>query len=100
MIRRIVYEQSARDDLRSIYFWIAEAAGSDIALAYLQRIHERCDRLVSFPERGTPRDDIVRGLRTIPFERSATIAYIVKPDSVQVLRVLRKGQDVNREFPS
>jgi toxin ParE1/3/4 len=99
VIREIVYEQSARDDLRSIYFWIAERAGPETALAYVERIRSRCDRLASFPDQGTSREDLVTSLRTIAFERTAIIAYIAETRAVRILRVLRKGRDLRLEFP-
>lgn len=98
MIREIVYEQSARDDVRSIYLWIAERAGPETALAYVERIRNRCDRLVSFPEQGSSREDIATSLRTITFERTAIIAYIAETNAVRILRVLRKGRDLRLEF--
>jgi toxin ParE1/3/4 len=93
--REVVYEQSARDDLRSIFDWIADA---DVASAYLDRIYDHCAGLVMFAERGTPHDDIIPGLRTIGFERKAAIAYLVEPDTVRILRVLHKGRDIGRNF--
>lgn len=100
MARKVIYEQSARDDLRSIFRWIAEAADPETAQAYVQRIHERCDSLGIFPERGSARDDIAPALRTVPFERSAMVAYLVEQGTARVLRILRTGRDVNREFSS
>ena len=95
MTRSIVYEQSARDDLKEIYFWIADA---DVALAYIDRIYARCEKLVVFPDRGTSRDEVSAGLRTINFERRCTIAYTVEFDVVRILRILGKGQDVGSRF--
>jgi toxin ParE1/3/4 len=99
VIREIVYEQSARDDFRSIYLWIAERAGPETALAYVERIRGRCDRLATFPEQGSSREGLVPSLRTIAFERTAIIAYLVETNAVRILRVLRKGRDLRLEFP-
>lgn len=95
MTRKIVYEQTARDDLKEIYFWIADAG---VALAYIDRIYGHCEKLISFPDRGTSRDDVSPGLRTINFERRCTIAYAVEPGRIRILRVLGKGQDVAAQF--
>jgi toxin ParE1/3/4 len=39
------------------------------------RIETYCFGLTDFPERGTMRDDLWPGLRTVGFERRATIAF-------------------------
>jgi toxin ParE1/3/4 len=41
--------------------------------------------LATFPERGTRRDDILPGLRTIGFERRATIAFRVLKTRVEIV---------------
>jgi plasmid stabilization system protein ParE len=58
---------------------------------YLDRIEEACMALATFPKRGTRRDDILPGLRTIGFERRVTIAF-------RVLKRLRP--DCTRDFPA
>lgn len=100
MTHKVIYEQTARDDLRAIFHWIAQAADPETARAYVKRIRERCDGLGTFPERGSARDDIAPAWRTVAFERSAMVAYLVEMGAVRVLRILHKGRDVNREFPS
>ena len=49
-----------------------------------------------FPERGTKRDDIRQGLRTMGFERRATIVFEVKRSEVVIIRVFYGGQDYER----
>ncbi|HEX5257231.1 MAG TPA: type II toxin-antitoxin system RelE/ParE family toxin [Sphingomicrobium sp.] len=98
MVHKVVYEQSARDDLRSTFWWIVERADHESAHAYVQRIRDRCDRLGTFPDQGTLRDDVLPGLRTVAFERTAIIAYLSDQKAVRVLRVLRKGRDFEQAF--
>jgi toxin ParE1/3/4 len=50
-------------------------------------------RWLNFSERGTPRDDIRPGLRTVPFRRRVTIVYAVAPEEVRVVGVFYAGQD-------
>ena len=45
------------------------------------------------PRGGRPRDDLEPGLRTVPFERSAVIAYRVESDSVLILNVFYGRRD-------
>ena len=68
------------------------------AFAYTERIATRCLGLADFPERGTRRDDLYPGLRTIGFERRVTIAFTVAADAVTILRVLYGGRDLEAAF--
>jgi toxin ParE1/3/4 len=52
--------------------------------------------LETFPERGTRRDDIRLGLRTIGFERRATIVFQVTRAEVVIVRIFYGGQDYER----
>ena len=49
--------------------------------------------LAEFPRRGSPRDDVREGMRTIPFRRRATITYSVVGEDVIVDGVFYGGQD-------
>ena len=98
MAHRLAYHPTAHTDLQDIYRWISNKAGRDTALAYVKRVQDACWSLREFPNRGTPRDDLVPGLRTVAFERRAVIAYVVDPKIVRIVRVLRRGRDLNRAF--
>jgi toxin ParE1/3/4 len=54
--------------------------------------------LADFPNRGSARDDVRPGLRTIAFQRRAVIVYLVEEDEVRIARVLHHGQDLSRAF--
>lgn len=94
MQHEVVFSASALDDLRGIYDWIFDRAGPDIADAYLERVESACRSLGSFPLRGTPRDELTAGLRTIAFERRAVIAYTVDGSTITIRRVLYGGRDL------
>ena len=96
MTLRLVYQQAARTDLLEIYDWIADRAGAATALAYASRIVAACERLTSFPRRGTPRDDLLPGLRTVIFERRATIAYQTDAKCVRIIGIFQHGRDPAR----
>lgn len=55
---RVVWRQTASDDLYRLYDWIADRADPDTAFAYTSAIETHAADLATFPERGTPRDDI------------------------------------------
>ncbi len=85
----------ARRQLIALYDDIAERSGPRIALSYVERIEPACRALSRFPVRGTLRDDIRPGLRTMGFERRATIAFTIVGDRVVILAVLYGGRDVD-----
>jgi toxin ParE1/3/4 len=95
---RVVLRPSARADLKSIFDWIERASGPERALAYVERIRAHYLGLSDFPKRGTNRGDLVAGLRTLSFERRATIAYLVEEDAIVILRILHKGRDLGQQF--
>lgn len=92
MTRRLVFRPAAENDLSSLFRFIAEASGSARAEAYLDRIERTCFDLLTFPERGTRRDDIAPGLRIIGFERRVTIAFRVLEDTVEIVAIAYAGR--------
>ena len=95
---RVVFAESAKADLDDIFAWIADHAGVEVALAYTSRIEHFCRKMTLFPQRGTRRDDLRPGLRTIGFERRATIAFTVKGEDVIILRILYGGRSLDLAF--
>lgn len=94
----VVWRPDAEADLLALYDWIADRADPDTAYAYTAKIEAQAERLALFPHRGTPREDLVPGLRTVPYRRRVTIAYRVLEDCVEVLRLIQAGQDWDALF--
>lgn len=93
---RIGFRPLAQADLFGLYDHIAAEAGREVAGAYIDRIEAACLALETFPERGTRRDDIRPGLRTLGFERRATIVFQVRKTDVVIVRIFDGGQDYER----
>jgi toxin ParE1/3/4 len=93
---RITFRPRAEVDLFGLYRHIAEEGGHEAAGIYIDRIEAACMGLQIFPERGTRRDDIRQGLRTMGFERRATIVFEVRRSEVIIIRVFYGGQDYER----
>lgn len=93
---KVSFRPRAEADLFGLHGYIAEQYGLAVAGAYIERIEAACVALAAFPERGTQRDDIRPGLRTIGFERRATIAFQVKKTEVVIVRIFYGGQDFER----
>jgi toxin ParE1/3/4 len=91
----VVFAPGARDDLVSIYIWVERAAGGAVAERYQARIRKACLSLADFPNRGTLRGDLGQGVRSIPFERQATIAYRVLRGRVEILAIAHRGRDLD-----
>lgn len=98
MTHRVRLSDDAEDDLFELAIWIGEQADRDTARLFVARIREACDRLTIFPNRGTPRGEILAGLRSISFEKRTTIFYAVNDDEVVILHVLHGGRDTGLAF--
>ncbi len=90
----VSYREEALQDLAEV-FWFVLAVSQHIEIAegFVRRIKSRCERIGDAPQGGRLRDDLYPGLRTVPFERSAVIAYLVEPDCVRVTNVFYGGRD-------
>jgi toxin ParE1/3/4 len=104
---RIVFTPRAIRQIEDLHDYLCDRASERTADDYVGRIVAFCQRLNLFPCRGTQHDEIIPGLRTIGFERRATIAFIVEQDLVLVEGIFHGGQDFetalrgeSREFPS
>ncbi len=96
MIQRlaVVLSEAAIADLEAVAAYILESGGSEgVANGFVDRIRERCHGIGNAPRGGRPRDDVMQGLRTVPFEHSAIIAYRIEADSIFVLNIFYGGRD-------
>lgn len=98
MTHKVEFRQAAIADLKELYLGIADAAGQERAFAYVSRIEIACRKLATFPARGTVREHLWPGLRIIGFERSASIAFVVGENVVDILRVLPRGMELPDEW--
>ncbi|GLI98186.1 type II toxin-antitoxin system RelE/ParE family toxin [Sphingobium sp. BS19] len=90
----VVYRPEAIDDLEHIFRSILKLSlDRATARAYVARIRERCRRIGNVPKGGSIRDDLEPGLRTVPFERRAVIAYRLNDERVEITNIFYGGQD-------
>jgi toxin ParE1/3/4 len=73
----VLISDAAEGDLLAIYQFIAERAGPTVAFRFIERIEAYCRSFDVAPERGTRRDDLRPGLRTVGYRRRATILFEV-----------------------
>jgi len=95
---RVIFSPEAEAQLVAIYRWIAERTAPTIAERFTGAIVDYCQKLESFPERGTRRDDLRSGLRTIGFRRRVTIAFAVEADIVTIIGIFYGGRDFEAAF--
>ena len=98
MSYRIVFSPEADAQLVGIYRYIAREASPTTAERFTAAIVDYCEGFETFPERGTQRDDLRSGLRTVGFRRSVTIAFTVDDDIVTIIGVFYGGQDFEAVF--
>jgi plasmid stabilization system protein ParE len=89
----IVFTPEARDHLDAIYDYIAAAASPGIAQRFTDGILDTIAKLTDFPHRGTMRDDLRLGLRTIAWQRRVVIAFMVEEAAVVVTGIFCGGRD-------
>lgn len=94
MAREVIFAPEAQNDLLQLYDYIAERSGPARARAFAERIVSYCEGFALFPERGTRRDDLRRGLRTVGYGRRVAIAFHVATEKVTIDRVLYGGRDL------
>lgn len=90
---RVVFRREALRQLDELYDYIAEAGSPDNAARYTDAIVTYCEELAQFPHRGTARDDIRPGLRTIGYKRRVVIAFAVLDNIVAILGIFYGGCD-------
>ena len=90
----VVFRPEAESDLFDIYQYIAQASSNiNLAFEFIERLRSACMKLEYFPERGTKRDEIMRGLRILTHERKTVIAYFIIDDTVVISNVFHGGRD-------
>jgi toxin ParE1/3/4 len=92
--RSVVFAPEALADLRSLYDIIADASLPARGLAYVEGLRQYCLGFADFPERGTRRDAIRPGLRTLSYRRRVTVAFHVTEREVVIDRLLYGGRDL------
>src|ERR1700730_12253109 len=90
---KVRYRPEALADLEDIFRLVLRKSGSQvIAERFVSRIRNRCHRIGDAPRGGRARDDLESGLRTVPFEHSAVVAYKVEADCARVTNVFFGGR--------
>lgn len=96
---RVAFRREARIDLENIHSSVLKISqNKTTAYGFYRRILERCAKIGNVPNGGRRRDDLLPGLRIVPFEHSAVIAYFVESDCVRIVNVFYGGRDYERFY--
>lgn len=92
---RVVFTPEAQEQLVAIFQYIADAGAPAAAERYTSGIVNFCERLQSFPHRGTQRNDIRPGLRITNYRGTSVIAFAVDEAAlmVTIVGVFYGGRD-------
>jgi toxin ParE1/3/4 len=93
---RVIFTPRAERQIDRVREYITGQSSESRADGYIARIVAFCSGLATFPLRGQQRDDLLSGLRTIGFERRATIAFVVT--AVLIEGIFYGGQDFESSF--
>lgn len=93
MTHTVHFTPEAQQQLDELETHIADAGSPIAAARYVDSIVDHCENLQTFPQRGTRRDDLRPGLRTLGFRRRVTILFEVANDTVNIIGVYYGGQD-------
>jgi toxin ParE1/3/4 len=86
------WRPEAVQDLKELRDWIVSESGYlRIAADTIDRVLNAVESLGEFPEKARSRDDLGKGIRTIPFARSAIIVYRIRSDEVEITNVFHGG---------
>ena len=96
---RVRFRPQALADLENLYRYLLRAGATRLtAQGFVRRIRNRCLRIGNVPLGGRARDDLEPGLRTVPFEHSAVIAYKVEEGVVRIANIFYGGRDYEALF--
>jgi toxin ParE1/3/4 len=95
----VKYRLEASNDILNIFNMVFQNSSNLItADTFVSRIEKRCQSIGNAPYGGKPRDDLLAGLRTVPFEKRTIIAYIIVNETVEITNVFYGGRDYEALF--
>ncbi len=92
MAYEVAFSAEAELQLQELEAYLAERFYPANAERYIQRLTDACRRLATAPLRGAMREDLAPGIRTVGFERRATIYFKVAEKKVLVLGIFYGGR--------
>ena len=88
------FSDAAEDDVIELLTYLLPRAGERVARLYVDQIVDHCHSFERFPERGS-RLESKLGVRLVGYQRKATIAFMIKGDTVTILRIFHHGRNID-----
>jgi toxin ParE1/3/4 len=92
----LIVSPLAEEDLEEIWSFVAER-DVEAADRLVDEITGRFDHLLTYPEAGRARHELLVNLRSLPVKRYV-IFYQPTDDGIEIFRVLHGSRDVQGEF--
>jgi toxin ParE1/3/4 len=90
----VEFTSAAKRDLYAIFDLIVARSSAPLtATRYVERIEARCRAIGNAPHAAPPRLGLKRGIRLLPFERSAMVAYVIENETVVIARIFYRGRN-------
>lgn len=98
-MRRLIYLDSALDDLDRILGYIATQSQSlDVAWRFTQALRGQCAKLASLPGTlGRPRPELQPGLRSFAIQ-GHVIFFRYRDDALEIVNLLHGHRDIDSFF--
>lgn len=102
MTYTVRFAPQALKQIDAIEDYIARAGSPLMAARYVDAVVAYCESLVTFPQRGIRRDDLMQGLRITNYRHSTIIAFIADADAetVSIIGVFYGGQNYENILPN
>ncbi|MCZ8180184.1 MAG: type II toxin-antitoxin system RelE/ParE family toxin [Rhizobium sp.] len=98
MTHALRFAPEALEQLEALEAYIAQSASPQRAAEFVDAIVDHCEKLRTFPQRGTKRDDLRPGLRTLGFRRRVTILFEVSQETITILGIFYGGRNYEADF--
>jgi toxin ParE1/3/4 len=93
----VIFSPEAKEHIRKLERYLAQRFYAANAERYVARLIRACTSLENSPYRGTKREDLGSGVRTMGFERSATIYFAIEVRQVVIVSICYGGRTFERE---
>ena len=97
-MKKLIVSGPAISDLEGIAAYTEKKWGQPQKVKYLEQLQTCFASIQANPKRGTPRDDIIEGYRSVS-ERRHVIFYRETDAAVEIVRVLHERMDLGKKLP-
>ena len=99
-MRRLVYLDGARDDLKQIFAYITRESGNlSIGRGFVNTLRQQCVKLAALPGMlGTPRPELRPELRSFSVQ-GYVILFRYQGDTFEIVNIIEGHRDFDTMFP-